>query len=67
MSRVYMTRQQRRAAEERRVLEKFDDRTLFRVVSALRDSGLSIKQIIDALDALQTAGIVFRERIEQDT
>ncbi len=39
-----------------------DKETLARVSSALRESGLSFKEIDNAIDAMKNFGIVFRER-----
>lgn len=44
-------------------LNHFDEATLFKVFSALRKSGLEDHQADDAINEMQNAGILFRERI----
>lgn len=41
---------------------RYDERTLFKVHRALMDSGLDYQAAIDAINNLQNAGILFRER-----
>lgn len=42
--------------------EFFDEYTLFKVVHAMREAGLNDQQAEDTINALQNAGILFRER-----
>lgn len=42
--------------------ETHDDRTISRVRSALQEVGLDEPTIIDAINSMQNAGILFRER-----
>lgn len=39
------------------------DMTMAKVADALRATGLTEQQIIDAISRMQNAGIVFRERV----
>lgn len=41
----------------------FDEYTLFKVVHALHEAGIPDKQAEDAINAMQNAGILFRERM----
>lgn len=45
--------------------ETFDEVTMFKVNRALRDSGLTLEQAQDAINEMQNAGILFREREQQ--
>lgn len=43
-------------------MEHFDEDTLFKVINALVRSGLTEQQATDAINEMQNAGILFRER-----
>ena len=45
----------------------YDENTLTAVCDALKSSGLNDVQCDDALNAMQNAGILFRERVKDDS